>query len=469
MSATHELTLADVAAALDILPPVGSGAVLVRGLETDSRRNVAERVFFALTGPNFDGHDFVAAALARGAAGAVVAAERWARHPDLTRVPAERVLAVVDPLLALGQVAQAWRLRWARPLVAVTGSAGKTTVTALIAAAWRTVLGEEAVCATPGNWNNLIGVPLTLGRLSPQHQGAVLELGMSEPGEMARLGAIASPDVAVVTNVLRAHVEGLGSLEAVAREKASLYTALPDDGVAIVPADSPFLPQLLAAAGQRPRLSFGLAPTAEVRAEAIEAADDGVRFVAVGPSERLEITLALAGRHQVVNALAALAALLPLGVSWQAAQQAWASFTAPSGRQQWRRHVSGAWILDDTYNANPDAMRAALALLAERRETVKIAVLGEMAELGPESARWHEEVGAYARACGVTHLFVLGENARAIATGFGEKAQCFEDVAALVAALEPLLSSQTVVLIKGSRRARMERVVAALQEVPDAA
>ncbi|GAB6049332.1 hypothetical protein JCM16106_01760 [Hydrogenophilus islandicus] len=455
-------SLAEIAALFDLreFPCWRNSAVT--GVTTDSRRDVAGRLFVALKGERFDGHNFVAAALAQGAVAAVVAEERWRNHPDAPNVSAERILPVADPLAALGGIAQWWRRRWGGLVVAVTGSAGKTTTKTLLAEAFAAIWGEEAVWATPGNWNNAIGLPLTLLGIEPHHRVAVVEVAMNQPGEIAALGRLAEPNVALVLNALRAHLAGLGSVEAIANEKGSLVTTLAVDGVAVLPCDAPYFTAWQRSAAPRRVVTFGRSEKAQVRLLSEKADPDALHFEVAGPRERVTATLPWIGPHFADLATAALAVLDALGLPWQPAVERWKGLSPVAGRLRRLTTASKAVLLDDTYNANPDAMRAAIDALLTLPQPRKVVVMGEMAELGPLSTQLHEEVGRYAKARGVNHFLTLGEGARGAAQAFGDGGASYEQLEALLADLRPLLDEQTAVLVKGSRISRMERVVTAL-------
>lgn len=455
--------LARIMAASGLAPHASAAAIQLTGVSTDSRRLRPGELFVALKGLRFDGHDFVATALAQGAAAVVVDARRWPTHPDAVRVPAERLVAVPDPLAALGAIAAWWRRQWGGRVVAITGSAGKTTTKELIATALREALGAESVWATPGNWNNAIGVPLTLCALEPTHQVAVVEVAMNQPGEIVALGTLAAPEIAIVLNALRAHLAGLGTVEAIAEEKGALVTTLPAEGTAILPCASSFLERWRALAGGRPVVTFGASPDATVRVTAVQQSAAGLTVSVARAGEAVTVTLPRWGRHLAELVAAALALLAHWQIPWHYAASAWANLPAVPGRLQRLVVPSGAVLFDDTYNANPDAMRAAIDLLVSEPRPRRILVMGEMAELGAQSSALHTEVGAYARAQGVEQLFALGgEGAQAAARAFGPGGAAYAELPDLLAQLLPQLDSGCAVLVKGSRVSRMERVVAAL-------
>ncbi|WP_217125205.1 UDP-N-acetylmuramoyl-tripeptide--D-alanyl-D-alanine ligase [Hydrogenophilus thiooxidans] len=455
-------SLAEIAAAIGAPTPPNALHRFVDGVTTDSRAACAGKLFVALAGPRFDGHDFVTTALAQGAVAAVVSATRWAQHRDRTTVPTERLILVPDTLAALGAIGQWWRRQWGGVVAAVTGSAGKTTTKTLLASALAAIWGADRVWATPGNWNNAIGVPLTLCGIERAHWGAVVEVAMNQPGEIVALGRLAEPNVAVVLNALRAHLAGLGSLEAVAAEKGSLVTTLASDGVAVLPADSPFFAEWRQWAQPRRIVTFGRTSAARVRLCHEATGAEGVRFDVVSDRQKATVRLPWVGRHFAELASAALAVLDALQLPWEPAVAAWQALPPVAGRLRRLQTPTGTVVLDDTYNANPDAMRAAIDALMTLPQPRKVVVMGEMAELGTHAAGLHEEVGRYAKAAGVTHFLTLGQMAQAAASGFGPGAKAFTDLPRLLESLLPLLDAQTAILVKGSRVSHMERVVASI-------
>lgn len=428
---------------------------------TDSRAVAPGMLFFALRGERFDGHDFVVASLAGGAAAAVVDQAGADAIGDVSGT----LVIVADTRIALAQLAAHWRGRFDIPVIGVTGSNGKTTVKEMCASILREAFGADAVLATRGNLNNDIGLPLTLLGLRKEHRAAVIEMGMNHPGEIAALTAIGRPTVAVVTNAQRAHLQGMGSLAEVAREKGSIFTAGGVDTVAVINADdahADYWRELVA--GHR-SLAFGVERDADVRGE----------VVMHGLGARLEIdchvgsasvTLGVPGAHNVCNALAAAAACLAAGVAMPSIVAGLEAYRGTKGRLQRYAGPRDALIIDDTYNANPDSVRAAIDVLAAMpgRRTL---VLGDMGEVGETSAQVHDEVGGYAKSKGIETLYTFGDMTALAARNFGEGSQHFGTVEQLVAALEPQLDEDSVVLVKGSRFMRMERVVEALVAARD--
>jgi UDP-N-acetylmuramoyl-tripeptide--D-alanyl-D-alanine ligase len=427
-----------------------SGAdVEFHGVSTDTRTLAPGALFIALRGPRFDGHDYVAEATARGAAALLV------EHAVDSALPQ---LIVRDTRLAMGRLAAAWRLHCNTPLVAITGSNGKTTVKEMT----RAIFAQTGtVLATEGNLNNDIGVPLTLLRLTPQHRHAVIEMGANHAGEIAYLSDLAQPDAAVITNAGPAHLAGFGTLEGVARAKGEIYRGLRENGVAVINADDPFADLWRGMAGTQRQLCFGMMPEAIVSAR-WEAAGCGSRLWLQTPAGETELLLPLPGQHNVMNALAATALALALEVKLDAVRRGLEGMQGVAGRLAQRNAFNGAQLIDDSYNANPASMRAAIDVLAAR-PAPRVLVVGDMGELGETAAELHRAVGEYARAAGIEALYATGPLSAATAEGFGSGAKYFEDCAALATALHQVLTADMTVLVKGSRSARMERVVEALQ------
>ncbi|HZV66313.1 MAG TPA: UDP-N-acetylmuramoyl-tripeptide--D-alanyl-D-alanine ligase [Telluria sp.] len=426
------------------------------GVSTDSRTVQAGALFVALRGDTFDGHDFLEQVAAKGVA-AVVAD----KLPIGWTLPA---IVVPDTLVALGQIANYWRGQHAIPLVGVTGSNGKTTVKEMIAAIMAAAYGEDGRLATRGNLNNEIGVPLTLMRLGARHRAAVVELGMNHPGEIARLTAIAAPTIALVNNAQREHQEFMHTVEAVAQENGAVIAGLPKDGIAVYPSDDPFtaLWQGIAQGrGRRSVVTFGLDDAANVSCTHRVTADGSALAVVVRstgkPDQRFDLRLAAAGLHNVRNALAAIACALAAGIDSGAVVRGLEAFTPVSGRLQRKTAACGATVIDDSYNANPDSVRAAIDVLAQAPEP-RILVLGDMGEVGTQGQQFHEEIGAYATSRGIRTVFATGELARHLAAS---GARHFEQFDELLAALDTTLGSKSdaTVLVKGSRFMKMERVV----------
>ncbi|MDR3087061.1 MAG: UDP-N-acetylmuramoyl-tripeptide--D-alanyl-D-alanine ligase [Azoarcus sp.] len=446
--------------ALALLVPRGaraSGEARLSAVGTDSRDIVPGQLFVALRGERFDGHDYIAAALTSGAAAVMVDARWEAEHPasGATRI------VVDDTRLALGTLAAGWRARFDIPLIGVTGSNGKTTVKEMCAAILRAWFGrDDAALATKGNFNNDIGLPLTLLGLRAHHKAAVIEMGMNHPGEIACLAGLARPTVALVNNAQRAHLEGLGSLAEVAREKGSIYAGLGERGVAVVNADDAHAAEWLELNAQRATVSFGIEKPATVGGTcALHGL--GSKLCFESPWGQGECELRAPGVHNARNALAAAAACLAAGVPLEAVTAGLAGFGGAHGRLERRAGPKGSLILDDSYNANPDSVRAAIDVLALMSGPAFL-VLGDMGEVGETSAQAHDEVGGYAKSKGIDALYTLGAMSEVAARNFGEGGRHFGSVETLVAALAPKLEAGATVLVKGSRFMRMERVSDAL-------
>ena len=433
---------------------LGDGAVraaaIFQRVTTDTRQLEAGDLFVALRGEHFDGHAFVAQALQRGAVGAVVEAS-WTGLGD-----GPQLIRVADTAQALADLAGAWRRSINPRVVAVTGSNGKTSVKEMLAAILCSASTKDSVLATEGNLNNTLGLPMTLLRLRAGHRWAVVEMGMNRVGEIAAMTRVAQPDVALINNVQRAHVGMLGSLEAVARAKGELFSGLPAAGVAVLPADAPMTAVLRECAAGHTIVDFALDGPALV-----QGLIQGEALQIVWPGARFQVRLNVPGRHNQANAVAAAAAAMALGVPAEAVRLGLESFQGVAGRLQSRFSALGALVIDDTYNANPDSVAAAIAVLAARPGR-RILVLGDLGELGDEAPQLHAEVGEVARAAGINDCFTLGELTRETCRTFGAQARHFESVAALVGALQPQLNADATVLVKGSRFMQMERVVEGL-------
>ena len=440
-------------ASLNELLSVVPGATLTApasfsGVTTNSKTVEAGNLFVALRGERFDAHDFIADVAALGAAAVVVE-----RLPDGLPIPA---LIVPDTRYALGQIAQLWRKRFTMPLIGVTGSNGKTTVKEMIAAILSAAFGTDHFLATRGNLNNEIGVPLTLFNLNAQHRAAVVELGMNHPGEIARLTEIALPTVGVVNNAQREHQEFMASVAAVAAENGSVISGLSEEGCAVFPADDEFAPLWTSYAGSRRLITFALDKQASVTAQ-WRATDFGSEIKLNARGEQVSFVLSAAGQHNVRNALAACAATLAVGINLEIIARGLSDFTPVAGRLQKKQATNGAIVIDDTYNANPDSVRAAIDVLANA-PAPRTLVLGDMGEVGSEGVAFHEEIGEYARARHIDQLLTVGELARHASRAFGRPARHFETMETLneeVASVPPGAS----VLVKGSRFMKMERVV----------
>jgi len=450
-------------------------------VSTDTRTIVPGDLFIALKGEHFDGAKFVAEALRAGAVAAVVStAGRKPMQPILN--PQSPILVVADTGLALGQLAAHWRGQFDIPLVAITGSNGKTTVKEMLAAilrqkiqddlhdgslALRERVGErehpedvgQFVLATRGNFNNDIGLPLTLLKLRDPHRYAVIEMGMNHPGEIDYLTRIAHPDVALINNASGAHLQGLGSVEGVARAKGEIFAGLAAQGTAVINADDPYAALWRTLAGQHEVLDFSLTRAAVVRGS-WRAQGYGGELHLDTPAGELHIALQVPGEHNARNALAAATAAVALRVPLSAIAKGLAAFGGVAGRLQHKAAQRGATLIDDTYNANPASMHAALEVLAQTAGK-RIFVLGDMGELGDDAARFHREIGITARELGIERLLALGALSGQAVQAFGPGAEHFAEIEALQRQLAAELDAQTTVLVKGSRFMKMERVVQA--------
>jgi len=450
------LTVAELARELPQAQLLGDGRVRFVRVSTDSRTLEPGALFVALRGSRFDGHDHAAQAAARGAAALLVE-----RALDL---PLPQVI-VADTRRALGQAAAAWRARFTLPLATVTGSNGKTTVTQMIGAILAAAWGEKKCLVTRGNLNNDIGLPLMLFELAGAHRAAAFELGMNRPGEIAVLAQLARPTVAVVTNAQREHQEFLGSVEATAIENGAAIEALAADGVAVFAADDACAPIWRRLAGTRRVLDFARQGEATITAESVAQAA-GSRLSIASPAGLIETLLAAPGEHNVRNALAATAAAIALGAAPAAIATGLAAFRPVAGRGRMHALAGGALLVDDSYNANPDSVRAAIDLLAGL-PAPRTLVLGDMGEVGAQGPACHHEVGAYAAGRGIAVLLAFGEASRASAQAFGAGGRHCADLDTLVAAARAQAFGGTL-LVKGSRFMRMERVVQALLAPADA-
>ncbi|MFT0534220.1 bifunctional UDP-N-acetylmuramoyl-L-alanyl-D-glutamate--2,6-diaminopimelate ligase MurE/UDP-N-acetylmuramoyl-tripeptide--D-alanyl-D-alanine ligase MurF [Castellaniella hirudinis] len=424
-------------------------------LSTDSRQLSAGALFLALRGERFDGHDYLDAARQAGARAAIVA----------ERVPGVDLPQIVlgNTRRALSHMATVWRRLFDIPVIAVTGSNGKTTTKEMLSAILAAWWGDAGRLATQGNFNNDIGLPLSVLRLRAEHRAAVLELGMNHPGEIALLAAIAQPTVALVNNAQREHQEFMCSVQAVAEENGAVLSALPAQGVAVFPDDDPYSATWQALAGARAVRRFGFGDGAPVSAAQIHAGMEQTEFRLHIGRESVMVTLHAPGRHNLHNALAAAACAAAAGAPMAVIAAGLGAFRPVGGRMRPQALADGFQLIDDTYNANPDSVRAAIDVLAGL-DGRRVLVLGDMAEVGDQGAAMHAEVGAYARQCGVQVLLTLGVASREAVRVFGEGAQAFDELDALLTAL--LAARPAHILVKGSRSMRMERVVQALQAQP---
>jgi UDP-N-acetylmuramoyl-tripeptide--D-alanyl-D-alanine ligase len=423
-------------------------------VSTDTRTLGSSALFVALKGERFDGHAFLDQAARQRAAGALVERSGIGTRDAGQDLP---LLIVDDSRLALGKLAANWRNRFSMPLVALTGSNGKTTVKEMLASILRVASAEDAVLATRGNLNNDIGVPLTLLELEPAHRYAVIEMGMNHAGEIRYLARLATPDVALINNAAPAHIEFFGSVEGIARAKGEIFEGLAPGGTAVINADDDYAGLWRELASGRRIVDFGLSGGAVVsatyRLRWLES-----EIVLKTPLGEARAVLKAPGLHNVRNALAASAAAVALQVPAQAIALGLERYAGVKGRLQQKAGLNGATLIDDTYNANPASARAAIAVLAQAPGDT-VLVLGDMGELGPGAADMHAEIGRFAREQGVSRLFALGEHSAHAARAFGAGARHFARIEDLLAEAERALAPGVTALIKGSRFMQMERVV----------
>lgn len=430
---------------------IGDGTVPILDVCTDTRAIRPGCLFVTLRGERFDAHDFIGQAFQAGAA--AVLAERWVEG---MRAPA---LLVDDVRHAFGEIAAGWRRRFAIPVLAVTGSNGKTTVKEMLASILAVAFGESRRLATAGNLNNDIGVPITVLRLREHHRAAVIELGMNRPGEIAWLAQIAQPGVALVNNAQREHQEFMRSVRATALENGAAISALPAAGTAVFPGDDPHTELWRELAQSRRCIDFGLMGTCAVRADP-DARPESFEMQVDG--SRVTIRLSIDGRHNIRNALAASACAVAIGIELPAIAAGLAAFRPVRGRLARLNAANGAHLIDDTYNANPDSVRAAIDVLAGSAAP-RILVLGDMGEVGEHSDQYHREVIDHARDRGIEHLLALGEaTTRAVRDAQHPGYEAFASLEVLNERLAELALTPATVLVKGSRFMQMERVVAAL-------
>lgn len=425
----------------------------------DTRKLTKGDLFVAIVGATHDAHDFLAVAQERGAAGALV--QRQVSDCNLPQV------VVTDTRRALGAYAKAWRAQFTMPVIGVTGSSGKTTLKEMLAQILRR---QGPTLATRGNQNNDIGVPLTLLELDASQRAAVIEMGTNHPGEIAYLAGIVAPTVGVITNAGPAHLEFLGSIEGVAKEKGALFAALGKDGIAIINADDAYAAtwQRISTAGIRHTFGFGEHADFHPLPGSLQIMSGGNwRFRVNSPLGSADVQLSLPGKHNIANALAALAAATATGVELQTAALALAEVPDTAGRLIVSTGIRGCRLIDDTYNANPLSVAAAVDFAVSLGAPVWL-VLGDMGELGASAAALHAEAGAYARRAGVARLLTFGKLSQAAAQSFGIAAEHFTDFEFLLEMLRHELPEGSTLLVKGSRSMKMERVVEALR-TPQAA
>lgn len=433
-------------------------------VSTDTRSLKQGDLFVALQGPHFDAHNFIDEAKAKGAVGAMVS------RKIKTELP---LLLVADTRAGLGRLATTWRAKYATPMIAVTGSNGKTTVKEMLG----TILGQSGpVLVTKGNLNNEIGVPLTLLRLEDKHRYAVIEMGANGPGEIKYLSSLVKPQVAIITNAAPAHLEGFGDISGVARAKGEIFSNLVDDGTAVINADDSRVGLWRVMVGKHRCVSFGIHNPADYTAREMHVNPFfGYSFEMHTPAGFIDINLRLPGKHNIMNALAASAGAQAVGLNLSEIKSGLEAMQAVKGRLQMKKGIHRSLVIDDTYNANPGSMRPVFEVLAAHRGR-KILVLGDMGELGNASRAFHEQVGRQARATGIDLLYTVGEQASMSAGTFGKGAHHFKNQDDLIVALCTELNhesdNETMILVKGSRFMRMERVTQVLvsdNEKPQAA
>ncbi|MTI75457.1 MAG: UDP-N-acetylmuramoyl-tripeptide--D-alanyl-D-alanine ligase [Stenotrophomonas sp.] len=426
----------------------------IDAIGNDSRTLAPGSLYLALRGERFDGHDFAASAVDNGASALLVERLLPLDVPQVVVADAERALA---------RIATAMQRDRATRVFAITGSNGKTSVKTLLLAILQHVAMVEGrqVYATPGNRNNEIGMPLAVIDAPEDADFAIYEMGTGKPGDIAYLTAIAAPDVALVNNVAPAHLERMGSLLEIANTKAAVYDDLREGGVAVVNADDAFAPFFAERAGAHRVLRFGLEASADVTASAILLAEAGSRFRLHAPQGEAEVALQLPGRHNVLNALAAASLALAAGIALPRVAEGLAQARPVAGRQVAHVLPGGAVLIDDSYNANPGSLAAAIAALAAGKEDAWL-VLGDMRELGPDAEALHAQAGRRAREAGLKRLYALGPLSAAAVAAFGEGGRHFDSHTALAAALETDLHAGVRCLVKGSRGSAMDKIVTAL-------
>ena len=428
--------------------------VLMTGVSKDTRDIQSGDLYVALKGERFDGHQFVAEANAAGAVGALVS--DFQAEIDANNMPQ---VQVADTRIALGELAAYWRQKFTGKLIGITGSNGKTSVKEMCGKILVDHANASSVLSTRGNLNNDIGLPLMLLELRESHQYAVIEMGANHVGEIDYLTSIARPDVALVNNVGPAHLEGFGSLENIAKTKAEIYNGLSDDGIAIINLDDAFSSFWQDYCAEKSSISFSmLDDNADVYASLISAN----RYQVIAGDEVAELTLRIPGKHNVMNALAAIAATSALGIPLQSIVASLSEFENIKGRLTVLTAESGCRVIDDTYNANPLSVSAAIDVLAEMQGDVTdktVLVLGDMAELGQSAERLHAEIGEKAKVAGVTALYATGVLSTETVNAFGENGYHFQSKEKLIDTLKEDLTGSEVVLVKGSRSAAMEEVV----------
>lgn len=426
------------------------------GISIDTRTLVPGNVFIAIPGQRFDGHDFIESAIEKGAS-MIVVSQNAKLGPLQDRCP---IVRVPDTVVALGELANFHRLQFDLPVIGVTGSNGKTTVKTML----RSIFSQTAnPLVTAGNLNNQIGVPLTLLGLKAEQDVAIIEMGANQAGDIRYLCNLAKPTIALVNNVMQAHLAGFGSLQGVAQAKGEIYEGLPESGTAILNVDTPFVDYFKTLIGQRKIVSFGLNQfkTPDITAKNIELMPEMSRFILVTPLGEQVIQSPGVGHHNVLNALAASSVAFAAGLSLETIAKGLAEFSTVEGRLQKIRTPLGAMLINDTYNANPGSFEAAIHVLSKMQGST-ILVMGDMGELGESALALHEHVGYFARERGIDRLWAVGSFSKGAVKAFGKGGRFYQDKNDLVKDLKKILDKETTCLIKGSRSAKMETVIHAL-------
>ena len=423
---------------------------MINAVSTDTRTIQKGDLFIALKGENFDGHEYLDLAIEKGADALIV-------DRDVeTDIP---VFKVEDTRLALGQLAAYWRQQLDIKVVGLTGSNGKTTVKEMLTS----ILSETgSVTATRGNFNNDIGLPLTLLQMKPEHEFAVIEMGANHPGEIAYLTKITSPDVAVLNNAGSAHLEGFGSLDGVAHAKGEIFSGLNKEGIAVINIDDKYAEYWVSLCDQYKKIFFGLGSGANVSADKSESDYDG-NFLLITDSGEIAVSLNVLGFHNLKNALAASSAALALGVDLESIKNGLEKFKGVKGRLQVNKAVNDSVIIDDSYNANPSSVRAAIDVLAAQKKE-SILILGDLGELGGDAEALHAELGKYAKEKNINQLMTLGDLSKFAVKGFGENGFSYDEKNELIRDAQKQFNKSIAVLVKGSRSMHMEDVVVALLE-----
>lgn len=459
-----QMTSTEVAQLLHTPEDTISPSISFTGISIDTRSLQAGNLFVAIKGSNLNGHDFIEEAQKKGAAFALV------DHAHPSSLPQ---IKVTDTTLALGQIGAAWRNRFQLPIVAITGSNGKTTLKNMIATIMVAACNgdQEKVLATKGTLNNQWGLPLTIANLNQQHRFAAIELGMNHFGEIEYLARLTRPKVAVITNAAASHLEGVGDIAGVAKAKGEIFSGLSQDGIAILNRDDAYFTFWREIVGKRPFITFGFHPDAHVRAvmthsDRLNEIPQKQSFTIKTSKGDISIRLPLLGKHSILNALAATAATLAVDISIDAIQKGLENISPAQGRLQLHTLKQGLHLIDDTYNANPFSLQAAVNTLASFTGK-KILVLGDMKELGKDAPSLHQTAGESIREAGIDFLFTYGELSVNATKAFGEGAYHFNNQDTLLDALKPFIDKQETVetitiLIKGSRSMHMEKVVAQL-------